>query len=241
MSFYSLELYDYSLAAMGSGHGIQGFSFILAPGDVCAVESPQADDGRLFLRALATLVRPLRGSYVFKGQHHDLRRYNDMLGCKRKIGYVSPGVALISNLSVKQNLLLPRYYHENKLDIDLDEPAMALCRAMGIEEKIDQRPAGLTPMEVQSAIIVRELIKMPEILLLDQPEMVVGHSKFDALAGIFNRLIDERLPIVFFSYDERLLSPFVNRKVRIADGRLTAETVPAKPTGTTAEDDAGKR
>ena len=204
-----------------------GFSFTLNAGDVCAIESPIPDDAQLFLRALATLVHPLKGTYVFKGRAHDLRKYGDMLCCKQKIGYVARDAALISNLSVRQNLLLQRYYHENQLDIDLGTDALLLCENFGLVEKLDKRPSELNTMEIQATIVIRELTKKAEVLLLSQPEDYIGHAKFDLLLTLFNRLISERLPIVFLSYDQRLVERFANRKVLINSGSLT--TVAVKP------------
>lgn len=221
MTPYVLELLDYSLAPIGSGHGVQQCYFALTHGDVCAINAPSVDDGNLFLRALATLVRPVKGTYIFKGRKHDSRRYGEMLCCKQKIGYAAPEAALISNLTVRQNLLLQRYYHENNLAINLDEKAMALCADFGIADKLDKRPAGLNAMEARAAIIIRELAKKPDLMLLDHPENFVGHARFEVMARLFNQLVTERLPIVFLSHDERLLGRYVNRKVIIANGSLT--------------------
>ncbi len=229
MSLHLIELSDYSLRAVGSGTGIQGFSFALDPGDVCAIDSQQADDAYLFLRALATLTRPLKGRFYFKGRKCDLRQYREMLAYKRQIGYVARDTALISNLTVRQNLLLQRYYHENTLSIDLTPEALELCEAFGIREKLDRRPSGLNAMETQAAIVIREISKKPAVLLLGQPEDFIGHAKFDLITRLFSQLIAERLPIVFLSFDRRLVRRFANRKVMIADGGLTTVTVKPPP------------
>ena len=63
-----LELNHYVLAPIGNGKGIGEFHFDLNQGDICFVNAGMADDANLFLRALATLVRPERGTYEFKGE-----------------------------------------------------------------------------------------------------------------------------------------------------------------------------
>ena len=64
---YVVQLQDYSVPPRGSGEGLSDISFTLATGDVCAIESPNSDDAQLFLRALATLALPSKGTYVFNG------------------------------------------------------------------------------------------------------------------------------------------------------------------------------
>jgi ABC-type lipoprotein export system ATPase subunit len=220
-----IELSDYYLAPVGTGHGISCFSFALSPGDVCAIDSQSPDDAHAFLRALATLVRPLSGKYTFKGRLHNLNRYDEMLCCKQKIGYLAPDTALISNMTLRQNLLLTRYYYENTLNIHLDETVLALCRTLAIEDKLDKRPAGLNSMEIQAAIALREISKKPEVLLLNQPENFIGHAKYEVLIGIFGQLIAEGMPVVFLSYDRRLVRRFANRKILINQGSLTTVAV----------------
>jgi ABC-type lipoprotein export system ATPase subunit len=221
----TIELIHYSLRAVGTGSGIGDFSFTLGPCDVCAIESRNPDDAHTFVRALATLTRPIHGTYRFKGQTCDFKDRTTMLRLKKRIGYVAPDAALISNLTIRQNLLLQRYYYENRLDIDLGEDALALCSALGIKDKLDQRPAGLNAMETQAAVIIRELTKPPEVMIIGHPEGFIGHAKFEVLMEIFNRLIADRLPIVLLSYDHRLIQRFANRKIIIADGSLSASTV----------------
>lgn len=215
-----LELTHYTLAARGTGDGLSDVAFTLDEGDVCAVESANPDDAHLFLKALTTLIRPIRGNYIFKGKSHDLRNYREMLGCKKKIGYVSRDAALISNLSLRENLLLQRHYYENRFDIDLEAEVLSLCSDFELTEKLDKRPSELNTMETQAAIVIRELSKKAEMLLLSQPEDFIGHAKFDLLITLFNQLIDTHLPIVFLSYDQRLVDRFANRHVMISNGAL---------------------
>lgn len=228
MTTQLLELSDYALPAVGSGYGLSGCYFALGEGDVCAIDSDNPDDAHTFMRALASLIPPLKGTYMLKGHKRAIGKYGEMLCCKRLIGYVAPDTALISNLSIRQNLLLQRYYYENDLDIDLLDDVLAMCEKFGLVDKLDKRPATLNAMETQAAIIIRELTKKPEILLLNQPEDFIGHARFDLMVEIFNQLIADGLPIVFLSYDRRLVRRFANKKVLITNGSLT--TVATKPT-----------
>jgi len=216
-----IEMSDYTLAPRGSGHGIHDFYFALSPGDVCAVDARISDDATLFLRSVATLARPVKGTYRYDGQRINLSSYSDMLACKAKIGYIGPDAALISNLTIRQNILIQRYYRENDLTIDLDDRLQSLCEALGICRKLDMRPADLNAMEIQMAIVIREFSKKPQVLLLHRPEDFIGHAKFDMLVEIFNTWIGKKKPVVFLSYDRRLIRRFANRKVLITKGTLT--------------------
>lgn len=217
---YVIEMSDYALPPVGSGDGIQGFHFTLSPGDVCAVEAPKPDDGHQFLRAVATLTRPHKGTYRFMENELNLQNYRELLACKKKIGYIASDAALISNLTVRQNMLIHRYYFENDLNIDLDDRVGRLCDKLGVCQKLDRRPADLNSMERQLAIIIREISKNPDVLLLERPEDFVGHARFDMLVRLFNDWIDQHKPVVFVSSDRRLIRRFATRRILITDGTL---------------------
>lgn len=218
---YLIEMSDYTLNPIGSGHGIKDFYFALAPGDVCAIEAQNPDDGHEFLRALATLTYPSKGTLRWNGRRIKLKSYRALLGYKKKIGYIAPDAALISNLTVRQNILIHRYYAENDLNIDLDDSLAAMCDTFGVCQKLDRRPADLNSMERQMAIVIREIGKKPDVLLLDRPEDFIGHAKFEMLVELFNRWIAQYKPVVFVSYDRRLIRRFATRKVLITNGSLT--------------------
>ena len=224
-----IEMSDYTLAPTGSGNGIRDFYFALAPGDVCAIEAQNPDDGHEFLRALATLSYPVTGALRWNGRRVRLKSYRALLGYKKRIGYIAPDAALISNLTVRQNILLHRYYVENDLGIDLDDRLAAMCDTFGISHKMDRRPADLNSMERQMAIVIREIGKKPDILLLDRPEDFIGHAKFEVLVELFSQWIAQGKPVVFESYDRRLVRRFATRKVLITNGSLTTVEIRKSP------------
>lgn len=219
---YVIEMADYTLPPVGSGDGIEGFHFALSEGDVCAVEAPKPDDGHQFLRAVATLAYPCKGTYRFMDNELNLKNYRELLTCKKKIGYIASDAALISNLTVRQNMLIHRYYFENDLSIDLEDQVGHMCDALGVCQKLDRRPADLNSMERQLAIVIREISKNPDVLLLERPEDFVGHARFDMLVRLFNNWIAQRKPVVFVSSDRRLIRRFANRRILIADGHLAS-------------------
>lgn len=230
-----VELSGYVLGPPRVESHLERFDLSLSPGDVCAIEAPDFHDGRVLLKALATLVRPLSGSYSFLGRSRDLTDRREALSCKQKIGYAARDAALISNLSIRQNLLLMRYYFENALDITLHPEVVDLCRIFGIIDKLDLKPSDLNAMENRSALLIRELAKRPAVFLFDQPEDFLGHAGYSALLGIFRQLIDQCTPIVFHSYDQRLTAQFANRRITIADSLLKATAAITPTTGESSE------
>jgi ABC-type ATPase involved in cell division len=216
-----IELINYTQTPTDPGNGFTNIHFTLATGDICHLRSRCPEDAQLFLRTLAMLAQPVSGTYRFNGQKQNLQDYRATLDHKRKIGYVAPDMALISNLTIRQNLLLMRYYFENDLSIDLSNTAKALCRDFDLDGKIDKRPADLSSIEILEIIFIREVIKNPEIMLLHLPEDIIQHSHIHLLEKHFSEWIRIGRPVVFASYDQSIIRQFANRKLMLSGGALT--------------------
>lgn len=221
---YLIEISDYSLPATGSGSGLQNVYFTLSGGDVCFVQSDSIDDTNIFLKALATLAWPENGTYRYKGEAVDFCDYRNLLPIKKKISYIGPDASMISNKTIYENLLLLRSYFENSLSLTLDENTIKLCRTFQLENKLNLRPGELRPVELRTAVAVRELTKSFDILLIERPEDYIGHSNLD----LFNEILKDNLmqghAVVFTSNNRDFIETFANRKVLIADGTLTIVT-----------------
>jgi len=217
---YLIELSEYCLAARGSGNGLRNVYFALSAGDACSIQTDFMDDAHIFLKSLATLVDPQTGTYRYAGETIDFSDYRNLLPFKRKIGYIGQDSAMISNRTIRENLLLMRSYFENSLSLALDENTTRLCRTFDFEGKLDLRPGELRPVELRMAIATRELTKSFDVLLLERPEDYFGHARFDLFSDILKDTLEHGHAVVFFSNDQDFIDTFSNRKVLIAGGTL---------------------
>jgi len=216
-----LELSAYALAPTGNGKGIGAFDFTLAEGDVWLVKADLADDANLFLRALATLVRPERGRYIFKGEILDFADYRNLLSIKRRIAYIPYYSSLISNRTLFDNLQLMDAYFGGFLSRTLPEKAMNLCRLFRLEDKLDLRPAHVDPESLRLAVIVRELCKEPAVILVEGPKHFLSHEKFSLFSELLQGMSASGVPLVISSPDENAAMPSGRKEAWITNGILT--------------------
>ncbi len=216
-----IELSDYCLNATGSGNGLKNSYFTLSDGDICSIQTDSSDDAHNFLKALATLVYPVNGAYRFLGEAVNFSDYRELLPIKKKIGYIGQDSVMISNRTVRENMLLMRYYFENSLSLVLDENASKLCKMFNLQDKLDLRPGDLRPVDLRIAIAIRELSKSVYVLLLDRPEDHFGYNRFALFKEIMRDIIESGPAIVFFSHDLNFIETFANMKILIKGGTLT--------------------
>lgn len=90
----------------------------------------------------------------------------------RGVGVVFQNYALYPHLSVLQNITFPleNLKGKDKLTKDeMKEKAMEAARLVQIEKLVDRKPGELSGGQQQRVAIARALVKMPRVLLLDEP------------------------------------------------------------------------
>jgi len=215
-----VELTEYSFDSKKTGQPFQPFYFSMTPGDVVSISADSADDALNFLMSLATLIRPLQGDYRYKGSMLDFSNYRNLLDIKKNIGFITSHSALISNLTVRENLLLMNAYFTNSFSGQLDLRTQELCKLFSLQEKLELRPAALTAHEYRFAVTIRELAKIPEMLLMEYPEKYIGIATLETLNTVFSDMLGENVCFVFLSEYRHFIETFSKRKLVISKGTL---------------------
>jgi ABC-type lipoprotein export system ATPase subunit len=215
-----IELTNYSFDSKKTGRPFRPFDFVMTHGDVVSISTDSAEDALSFLMALSTLIRPLQGEYRYKQKTLDFSNYRNLLDVKKNIGFIASQTALISNRTVRENLLLMNTYFTNSLSSRLDQPTQELCRLFSIEDKLELRPAALTDNDYRFVVAVRELIKAPEILLLEYPEKFVGIANLEIFNDILFDMLGGEVCIVFISEYQNFIETFSKRELVISKGTL---------------------
>ncbi len=160
---------------------LQNFDLTVPAGEFLTIIGPSGCGKSTFLRAVADLLEPLRGSLaVLGGKPSAARR-------RRDVSFVFQDSTLLPWRTVLQNVTLP-------LDVGTAQvrhggpSAAELLDLMGLKGFEQRYPAQLSGGQRQRVAIARALMSSPRILLMDEP--------FGALDEITrDRLNDELLRI----------------------------------------------
>jgi ABC-type Na+ transport system ATPase subunit NatA len=215
-----IELTEYSFISNKTGRPFQPFNFFLAPGDTVSVSTDSADDALSLLKALATLIYPLRGEYRYRENRLDFSNYRNLLDIKKNIGFVTSHSALISNLTVRENLLLMNAYFMNSFSKQLNHRTQELCEMFSLEDKLELRPAALTEHDYHFAVTVKELIKKPALLLMEYPEKFVGIVNLEIFNTVLSDMLSNGMCAVFLSEYQDFIETFSRRELVISKGTI---------------------
>ena len=198
-----IQLTQYRVAHKGKRLFIPEFS--ADAGEMFLITGQTADQADLLFKALATIVFPIEGRYRANGSDLDFSNYRRLLSFKKKVGLVWPGAALVSNLTLRQNLLMARRYFENRINIQLEDDVAALCEFLGIEQELDNPPARLGFREKLAGAAVREAAKSCDLFLCAMPEFFLSPRQLEGLFEWMGGRRGKRPITLIYTQDKRML------------------------------------
>ena len=142
-------------------------NFEIPDGKLIGLLGPSGCGKSTTLNLLSGLLAPTSGRIFFGDED-----VTDLPAEHRGVGLVFQNYALYPHLTVLQNILFP--LQNLKGDKKLSKPVMLekakeAARLVQIDELLDRKPSELSGGQQQRVAIARALVKMPRILLLDEP------------------------------------------------------------------------
>lgn len=146
---------------------VNDFTFEIPDGKLIGLLGPSGCGKSTTLNLISGLLKPTGGK-IFFGEDD----VTDLTPENRGIGLVFQNYALYPHLTVKQNILFPLQNLKGKDKLskaEMLEKAYEAAKLVQIEEFMERKPSELSGGQQQRVAIARALVKMPRVLLLDEP------------------------------------------------------------------------
>jgi len=222
-----LEVRDL-VVAYGHIEAVKGVSFELASGEITALVGANGAGKSTTLLALSGLLRARRGSVRFEGE--DITRLPPHEIVRRGIVQVAEGRAILTTLTVRENLALGAYTRKDKKAVD-DSLARVLHLFPRLEGRIGQYAGNLSGGEQQMLAIGRALMAKPRLLLLDEPSMGLAPILVQEIFRTLVEINGEGLTILLVEQNVRQALKIAHRGYVIETGRIVLAETGAKLLG----------
>ena len=146
---------------------VNDFTFEIPDGKLIGLLGPSGCGKSTTLYMISGLQKPTSGKIFFGDDD-----VTELPTESRGIGLVFQNYALYPHMTVKQNILFPlqNLKGEDKLSKEaMLERAVQAAKLVQIDELMDRKPSELSGGQQQRVAIARALVKMPRVLLLDEP------------------------------------------------------------------------
>ena len=201
----------------GEVTAVNDFTFEIPDGKLIGLLGPSGCGKSTTLHLLSGLQRPTSGK-IFFGEDD----VTNLPAEHRGVGLVFQSYALYPHLTVRQNITFPLENLKGKQKLSkeqMQQKALDAARLVQIDELMDRKPSELSGGQQQRVAIARALVKMPRILLLDEPL-----SNLDARLRLQTREEIRRIQkatgitTIFVTHDQEEAMSISDRIVVMKDG-----------------------
>ncbi|WP_306582717.1 ATP-binding cassette domain-containing protein [Dokdonella sp.] len=206
-----------------------GVDFTVRPGEIRVIMGGSGSGKSTLLRHLLGLQRPVAGSVRLFGVDLGRADERELLAVRKRIGVSFQGGALLTSLSVGDNVALPLREHT-----DLDEATIRIMSRIKLEVVNlggfqDLMPSPLSGGMVKRAALARALVMDPRLLFFDEPSAGLDPVVSAELDELILRLRDAlRMTIVVVTHELESAFKIADTITVLDQGRvLMTDTVAA--------------
>lgn len=208
---------------------LRGIDLNVTHGTALGVVGPSGSGKTTMLMIIAGLERISSGSVKIAGTDYAAMDEDKLALFRRdNIGIVFQSFHLIPTMNALENVAVPLEFAGRKDAFDIAEEHL---RNVGLGHRLDHYPGQLSGGEQQRVALARAFAVKPKILLADEPtgnlDGATGHHIIDLLFDLHDKT---GTTLVLITHDMGLAQK-CDRIVRIADGLITGEGLPATRAG----------
>ena len=142
---------------------VDNFTYDIPDGKLIGLLGPSGCGKSTTLFMLSGLLKPSSGKIFFGDDD-----VTNLTPEKRGVGLVFQNYALYPHMTVRQNIMFP-LQNLKVPKAEIMERTVEAARLVQLENLLDRKPSELSGGQQQRVAIARALVKMPRVLLLDEP------------------------------------------------------------------------
>lgn len=204
----------------GKNKVLNDISLDIEKGDFTIIMGPSGAGKSTLLYSISGMDRPTCGSVIYDNK--DITKCNEKEMAKLRqseFGFVFQNSHLVSNLSLKENIIVAGYKNKNK---NSEERTMELLEKMNLIDAKDRLPMNASGGEVMRAALARAIINKPKIIFADEPTGALNKANSLEVLNLLTSLNEEGETILMVTHDTSSAIRG-NRIFYIEDGNIIGE------------------
>ena len=199
-------------------------SLTVDSGEFTALVGPSGSGKTTLLQIIGCLDKPDRGTVTINGKDVTRLNANGRADMRREvIGFIFQFFALVPVLNAYENVELPLLLNGVGAK-ERRERVMGLLDAVGLADRINNRPDQLSGGQQQRVAIARALAPRPLMVLADEPTANLDTANGEQAMEIMKRLNEQTgTAFIFATHDPRVMA-YARRTVNMLDGRIVDDS-----------------
>ncbi len=216
---------------------LRGVSFRIARGEFLAITGRSGAGKSTLLYQLSGLDQPTWGTILVNGEkisefsEHQLSRFR-----LRTLGYVFQDYALVPELNMFENVLLPLLMRGLSWS-ESESIANEALATVNLEHRMHNLPSQLSGGEQQRVAIARAIAGKPQILFADEPTANLDSASGRSVIELLKKLHQSGQTIVMVTHEDEYTTA-CDRILQLEDGVVVGELHKQQPTTAAARENS---
>ena len=197
-------------------HVLKDINLQIDKGNIITIKGPSGSGKSTLLSIIGTLDNADSGELLINGIRIQENINIDKLRNK-SIGFVFQFHNLISELTLEENVSLPKMIAKEQWDKD---ELIELFEYFDLKDRMNSFPNDLSGGEKQRVAVMRAVINNPSIIIADEPTGNLDKENALKMMSLFQKLnTEKKLTIIVATHDENVFN-IGHKKYQLVDGYL---------------------
>ena len=204
---------------------LEGVSFEVARGELCALMGASGAGKSTILRAVAALEAFDAGTVDFDGAKLTpgaVPPQSRLKALRRHVGFVFQSPSLFEHMTAIDNVMLALVHALGWERDRAERTAFDLLESLGVGGRAKAYPRELSGGEAQRVAIARALAPDPAVLLMDEPTSALDPARRGVLGELLRDLVRQGRALLIATHDVDFARSYADRVIELADRRIVA-------------------
>ncbi len=199
---------------------LDGVDISIEKGNFVAIMGPSGSGKSTSMNLTGSLDLATKGEIYLDGENIAGMEESELAQIRgKKIGFIFQQFNLISNLTAKENVMLPMIFQQEE-ETEREERAEKLLEAVELGNRMDHYPNQLSGGEQQRVAIARALANKPEVILADEPTGNLDTKTGEKMMDFLTDLNKKGKTIIMVTHDPELAKKYAKIIYSIRDGKI---------------------
>jgi len=189
-------------------------------GEFCGLVGPSGSGKTTLLNIIGALDNPTGGDAIVMDKSVSTLKHKEAAKLRNEsIGFIFQTYNLLPVYTVFENVEFPLLLLK-KRKAERDEAVMRALEWVGLTNKVNSKPSQLSGGESQRVAVARAMVKIPRIVLADEPTANLDTANSHNILNTMQRLNQElKTTFIFATHDEKVIG-YLHRKIMLNDGNV---------------------
>ncbi|AYE34678.1 ABC transporter ATP-binding protein [Clostridium septicum] len=200
---------------------LNNINLTINKGEFIALMGPSGSGKSTLLNIIGCLDSSTTGTYILDGNDCTNKKFNKLCDVRnKKIAFIFQNFALIKELNVIENILLPLEYRNNYDKKEVLEKLEKYLIKLGLDEIKYKKVKKLSGGQQQRVAIARALMQGSDLILADEPTGSLDEENGKIIMKILNSLNeDEKKTIIVVTHNLEV-AKYCNKIITLRDGMI---------------------